>query len=491
MSNVIVFLTTIIVLFSYSITEGQTKKSVTKQPAVKTINVVDAINEGKIKVEAEGAGLSAVRIKVIRLTEEKIKILVPVGILFVNREGKAQDMVSTSKVILDLTQRKEISYSIPAACANAYKPIPDSSDRFDIEASPKSEELRKLMEVIGRKRPGEVVTQVAVWIVTDDISRNVLDSRYRTSGPFVVYGGASAASNEDVIKAIKIVEEAGIDIRSKTIVTEKVSALRAIESKDREIQRYAKKILGKENKENVEIFIDALKDKNWLVRITAAEALGKTKDIRVVEQLIESLEYESKGAESYRRVWIGGINTSKQVMLTIAKALGEIGDPRAIEPLLKTLKTIDSGYAHIIGVALGKINDPRVVELLSAMLEKESYSERVKVARALRYAGGIGDVHYSRAVKSLIKALKDENPNVRREAAELGEILRGIGKEKLVQKEPRIWGDAIEALIEALKDKNVRDKAAVSLSLITGKYFGEDQAKWQKWWEENKAKYLK
>jgi HEAT repeat protein len=52
---------------------------------------------------------------------------------------------------------------------------------------------------------------------------------------------------------------------------------------------------------------------------------------------------------------------------------------------------------------------------------------------------------------------------------------------------------AIEPLIAALKDKNEPFTQLVSQTLteITGQDFGEDQAKWKQWWDENKDEILK
>jgi len=56
-------------------------------------------------------------------------------------------------------------------------------------------------------------------------------------------------------------------------------------------------------------------------------------------------------------------------------------------------------------------------------------------------------------------------------------------------KDPR----AIEPLIAALKDANspVRKSAAISLTKITGKDFGQYPEEWQKWWEQNKDEFLR
>jgi hypothetical protein len=51
---------------------------------------------------------------------------------------------------------------------------------------------------------------------------------------------------------------------------------------------------------------------------------------------------------------------------------------------------------------------------------------------------------------------------------------------------------AVKLLIFALKDQDagVRQAAAKSLQQITGQDFGEDQAKWNKYWEENKGTFI-
>ena len=51
---------------------------------------------------------------------------------------------------------------------------------------------------------------------------------------------------------------------------------------------------------------------------------------------------------------------------------------------------------------------------------------------------------------------------------------------------------AVKPLIRALDDKSnsVRDAAAMGLTRITGKNFGEDQVAWNQYWEKNKEAYL-
>jgi hypothetical protein len=250
-------------------------------------------------------------------------------------------MVSREKVIADLTVNEKVTVSVPASCANASKEVPGKGDKFDIALSPQAEDLRKLMEVIAKKNPGEVVTQVAVWIVTDDISRDELDSRYRRFGVFDVFpfaGVEAAASDEDVIKAMALVEEAGIDLKEKKIYKERISAIRGLSSKDKTIQNLSLRFLNAEGKDRIQVLVEALKDKDSVVRGIAAEALGKLKDPRAVEPLIGALKDED---------WY--------VRKSAAEALGELRDPRAVEPLIKALKDKDRNVRASAANALQKI----------------------------------------------------------------------------------------------------------------------------------------
>jgi len=130
------------------------------------------------------------------------------------------------------------------------------------------------------------------------------------------------------------------------------------------------------------------------VRKNAAEALGKIKDPRAVEPLIEALK-----DKDFRVRW------------NAAEALGEIGDPKAVKPLIAALKDKDSTVRLYAAEALGKIKDPRAVEPLITAL-KDEYSE-------VRWhaAWSLGEIQDPRAVEPLIEALKDEDSGVRLSAA--------------------------------------------------------------------------
>ena len=180
--------------------------------------------------------------------------------------------------------------------------------------------------------------------------------------------------------------------------------------------------LGKIGAPAVEPLIAALRDEDWYVRENAAEALGETKDARAVKPLIEALK-------------------DLNIRSRAAEALGEIKDVRAIDPLIAALGDEEQYFRNNVAGALGKIGAPAVAPLMAAL--RGHVRENA--------VGALGKIG-APAVAPLIAALKDEDTNVRRNAADaLGEV-----------NDVR----AVEPLIEALKDPNVRRNAADALGEI-------------------------
>jgi len=83
----------------------------------------------------------------------------------------------------------------------------------------------------------------------------------------------------------------------------------------------------------VEPLINTLKDDNWHIRASAAEALGEIKDERAAESLIDILKDKN---------W--------RVSARAAEALGKIKDRRAVEPLIDALKDKEPHLSDTSGV---------------------------------------------------------------------------------------------------------------------------------------------
>lgn len=122
-----------------------------------------------------------------------------------------------------------------------------------------------------------------------------------------------------------------------------------------------KKVLEALNEGGIESLISKLKDKDTNIVEAAVEALGKMKDPRAIEPLIEILNKEEEG----------------DILVKTIDALIEIEDPKVISPLISTLNHKDIGtrwFACQIIEKLARkgIIDYQAVEPLILILKKDS-----------------------------------------------------------------------------------------------------------------------
>ena len=184
-------------------------------------------------------------------------------------------------------------------------------------------------------------------------------------------------------------------------------------------------------KDEVEIQIDLIKDKDWFRRKDAAITLGEMGDPRAIAPLIVALR-----------------DSEWNVREAAQDALAQIGPP-AVDSLIKALREYQI-RTFVIQV-LGKIKDERVLDPLMLQLRNEEFKDAA--TKALIEVG-------LPAVERLMAVLNDKDKNVRKHAVTaLGEI--GISQ-------------AVEPLIDATRDEDwtVRLQAIAALDLI-----GDDRAK--------------
>jgi HEAT repeat protein len=184
-------------------------------------------------------------------------------------------------------------------------------------------------------------------------------------------------------------------------------------------------------KDEVEIQIDLLKDKDWFRRKDAAITLGEMGDERAIAPLLIAFR-----------------DSEWNVREAAQDALAQIGPP-AVEPLIKALREYQI-RTFVIQV-LGKIKDERVLDPLMVQLRNEEFKD---VATKALVELGLP------AVERLMAVLNDKDRNVRKHAViALGEI--GVS-------------EAIEPLIDATRDEDwmVRLQAIAALDLI-----GDDRGK--------------
>ena len=159
--------------------------------------------------------------------------------------------------------------------------------------------------------------------------------------------------------------------------------------------------------------IKALSDRETVVRSSAAAALGKIKDHRSVPYLIEV----TKDNESH-------------VRHAAIEALGGMEDPMAIPAFIDALRDDKIGIRYEAATALGKFDDPRAAVAVDPLIH-ELGSKNVNIQASATYAlVQIGKP----SVEPLIKALKDNDKTIRREAAlALGKIGDDRGIDPLIE----------------------------------------------------------
>ena len=173
----------------------------------------------------------------------------------------------------------------------------------------------------------------------------------------------------------------------------------------------------------------------------------KDKDVRyAAAEALGRLRWKPAKDETAGWYWMAKRDWDKCV------ALGAL----AVEPLIAALKNEEWDVRQVAAYALGEIKDPRAVEPLIAALKDAGWSVRPAAAEALVKIG-------APAMEPLIAALKDKD-------------VRASATEALV----KIGAPAVEPLIAALKgeNKDVRQAAAAMLGRLGWQPGRDETAGW-------------
>ncbi len=209
-------------------------------------SVVDALEQGKVEVEASGSGGSLVCLRMRKTIDRPLRITVPVGMIF-DCCGSAQDMTVLAEGEVDLDDREWSELLVLAACVDLMKPIPQRGDRFRLDRSARQKDLRKLLDALRVDAPkvrivsadattGQYqyvgpapadlqktadVLQAAIWIAGDNANYNQLGilTRPQSGGGLTLVSivPPRVIDETDAALAMRMVDEAGIDITKKAI----------------------------------------------------------------------------------------------------------------------------------------------------------------------------------------------------------------------------------------------------------------------------------
>ncbi|MBD3319995.1 MAG: hypothetical protein GF350_02765 [Chitinivibrionales bacterium] len=235
----------------------------------------------------------------------------------------------------------------------------------------------------------------------------------------------------------------------------------------------------------VKPLVSALEHPAWPVRAQAAYSLGEIGDLKADKHLIRTLTDTSLFVRDKTMSALVNLNNPRPLIRAlrdrdsdlkknVIEVLGAMKAADAVEPLIRQLENRDSYVREKAAYALGEIGDSRAVEPLIGLLDDNISFVRHNAIEALEK---IGD---KSAIQPIRSALKDQSSYVREKAAIALKTLTKIEFDKFT-------GD-LESLISALRheDSDVRKKAANTLWLRTGKKFGTDYEKWKSWWEAGK-----
>ncbi|MEW6086805.1 MAG: HEAT repeat domain-containing protein [bacterium] len=253
--------------------------------------------------------------------------------------------------------------------------------------------------------------------------------------------------------------------------------------------------LGKtKNIKVIPLLLETLNDKHAFVRCKVIEALGEIGDKSVTQNLIKFYKREKDDLRSRREILIslGKIkdekavsflmkeaknkNNNKEIRIKSIDALGEIGDKKPVKTLITLLKSEDTDLKISVIYSLGKLKDSQAVEPLISQLGSNDTDVLCEAVYAL------GEIKDTKAVKPLIPLLKHKEEDVRNEVVtSLNKIKETVPEELILSSNSdvllKIDDPPSKGVIPLLKDKNssIRELAAKTLGRAKWKPSTEDE----------------
>ena len=171
------------------------------------IGLRQAEAEGLVRFTVTGHDLAYISLTVESRSDDPLEVFIPAGTIFMAGSGYVQNMVVRTKQSLFLDgPGEEVAVTVPAACINMHRDVPQSGNSFSLAAEPASGDLRKLVKLADFQNEPFRTQQFAIWTITDNPAR----------GNYVGIGssfGMGSGPDEQEMESIRsLFRQAGIDL---------------------------------------------------------------------------------------------------------------------------------------------------------------------------------------------------------------------------------------------------------------------------------------
>ena len=166
-------------------------------------DLLDAVDEGLVDAESRGTGYCAgdcIKLRITPKLEFTIDVEITPGLILIN-SGSGQNMIVAEARIVTVKPGVELDFDIEAYCLDSHKDNPSSKETLSMQTDPGPYEedvvtLMESLEGVPSAQKSIGAAQIALWVITDDISKEDIRINYSTG---------------DIEDAKWLLENAGID----------------------------------------------------------------------------------------------------------------------------------------------------------------------------------------------------------------------------------------------------------------------------------------
>jgi len=178
-------------------------------------DLLEAVEEGHIVVNASDLGPEAVTFTLSRTRPEPMVITLPVGTYF-ETPGGVSDMIARRDGVVVLLEDGPQVWTVLARNVHATRPSPDPQDMFEIRSADEHMAMRNVMWLYQgmnlHPMVAPVVQRLSLWIASEDPSYDEL-AEHTSEAPL--------PAGEAVALAVAYLDSSGLDVTQKRIWTDR------------------------------------------------------------------------------------------------------------------------------------------------------------------------------------------------------------------------------------------------------------------------------